>query len=490
MKRLFGKIFSYLFAGEIFISVAFLFSVYFSYAQEYKIENGRMLIEIPNNISLPLFQNFLLKYNLEDIGLSELLEKGITDSLQLNGWKVIKGAGNLLKISKPFESSPAINDPEGKFFLSMEGNYDLRFPRVPEGLLGGANNFKSGSGFTISDSIVHFYLPGYLNVKQVFVAGSFNNWQPANLPMMVKEDGWVADVNLKPGKYWYKFIIDGKWISDPSNRLRENDGKGNTNSVFFMTNHKFELPGFANARKVMLSGSFNNWSQWPMLKSENGWQLEAFLAEGTHRYRFVVDGKWMDDPGNPQKYPNEYGEYNSVVEIGAPLTFRLNGYPEAKKVYLAGNFNHWREDELMLKKVDGGWETGYVLGAGNYWYRYIVDGKSVVDSSGMISTGTTGGAAVNQLIIDPNYRFSLKGFSDANKVFLAGDFNQFNPDNFLMKRNGDIWEMTIHLSPGKHIYKFIVDGKWILDPDNPQWEQNSYKTGDSVIWITESSSLK
>jgi hypothetical protein len=33
------------------------------------------------------------------------------------------------------------------------------------------------------------------------------------------------------------------------------------------------------------------------------------------------------------------------------------------------------------------------------------------------------------------------------------------------------------------LYKFIVDGKWILDPGNKLWEQNAENTGNSILWI-------
>jgi hypothetical protein len=53
-----------------------------------------------------------------------------------------------------------------------------------------------------------------------------------------------------------------------------------------------------------------------------------------------------------------------------------------------------------------------------------------------------------------------------------------------MQHKGDEWTFSVHLSPGKHLYKFIVDGVWMKDPDNKLWEQNEYNTGNSVIWIT------
>jgi len=86
------------------------------------------------------------------------------------------------------------------------------------------------------------------------------------------------------------------------------------------------------------------------------------------------------------------------------------------------------------------------------------------------------------LIIQPNYTFRLKGYPDAGVVYLAGDFNDWTPNALKMKRVGDAWTFNVHLSVGKHLYKFVVDGHWIKDPDNPLWEDDS---GNSVIWMEE-----
>jgi Glycogen recognition site of AMP-activated protein kinase len=58
-----------------------------------------------------------------------------------------------------------------------------------------------------------------------------------------------------------------------------------------------------------------------------------------------------------------------------------------------------------------------------------------------------------------------------------------------MKRVGDEWIFNVHLYPGKHLYKFIVDGKWILDPGNKLWEQNEDNTGNSVVWMEKNPAI-
>ena len=293
-------------------------------------------------------------------------------------------------------------------------------------------------------------------------------------------------MKLKPGKYWYKFIIDGNWSIDYDNMLHENDGMGNENSVFYKTNFLFKLDGYANAKKTYLAGSFNNWrpAQLQMLKTQGGWELPLYLAEGTNTYKFIADGEWITDPKNDKRLPDGENGFNSVILIGKPYLFKLNGYTNAKRVILTGSFNKWRKDELFMNRSSMGWELPYTLGAGNYEYRFIIDGKEITDPLNPLVTNSVKNGGNSFLIINPNFIFRLKGFSNAKSIFLAGDFDNWSEYALPMKHEGDEWIFNIHLSPGKHLYKFIVDGKWIIDPHNKLWEQNEYGTGNSVIWIS------
>ena len=75
------------------------------------------------------------------------------------------------------------------------------------------------------------HLKGYPNARIVAVAGSFNDWNQSQLLCGKEQDGWACGIDLKPGKYTYKFIIDGDWILDPDNPNTEDDERGFTNSV-------------------------------------------------------------------------------------------------------------------------------------------------------------------------------------------------------------------------------------------------------------------
>jgi hypothetical protein len=86
-----------------------------------------------------------------------------------------------------------------------------------------------------------------------------------------------------------------------------------------------------------------------------------------------------------------------------------------------------------------------------------------------------------------NTEFKLKGYSEALVVALAGTFNNWNQSQFICGREGEEWICRIDLEPGKHAYKFIVDGNWLLDPANPNTEDDDYGIKNSVIVIEKNS---
>lgn len=63
--------------------------------------------------------------------------------------------------------------------------------------------------------------------------------------------------------------------------------------------------------------------------------------------------------------------------------------------------------------------------------------------------------------------FTCSASPAAKKVFVAGDFNGWDPHaDALAKRNGHFVK-SIQLAPGEHQYKYVIDGEWHVDPSAP-----------------------
>ena len=78
---------------------------------------------------------------------------------------------------------------------------------------------------------VNFALPRP-NAKQVWLCGDFNAWSRSNNPLKRRNDGqWETTLALGPGRYQYKFLVDGEWIVDPAASQNVANAFGTLNSV-------------------------------------------------------------------------------------------------------------------------------------------------------------------------------------------------------------------------------------------------------------------
>jgi hypothetical protein len=72
--------------------------------------------------------------------------------------------------------------------------------------------------------------------KQIFLAGTFNDWKPSDPKFLLKDDDgdgiWSITVKLNRGTYQYKYVIDGQWTKDPSAPDDAPDGYGGRNGQF------------------------------------------------------------------------------------------------------------------------------------------------------------------------------------------------------------------------------------------------------------------
>ena len=71
--------------------------------------------------------------------------------------------------------------------------------------------------------------------KKVEITGSYDNWSSLrNLKYNNKLNKWEIDLNLRKGKYYYKFLIDGKyWKINPFEHYHK-EYNGIVNNVLYI----------------------------------------------------------------------------------------------------------------------------------------------------------------------------------------------------------------------------------------------------------------
>ncbi len=71
------------------------------------------------------------------------------------------------------------------------------------------------------------------SAKSVSIAGSFNHWDPRSNALTGPDRNgvWTIALPLPPGRYEYRYVVNGKdWFLDPS-APSVDDGLGDRNSI-------------------------------------------------------------------------------------------------------------------------------------------------------------------------------------------------------------------------------------------------------------------
>lgn len=71
------------------------------------------------------------------------------------------------------------------------------------------------------------------DAKKVLIAGDFNNWSPMSTPLATngRPGVWSTALPLPPGRYRYRFVVDGAWVTDPHNQYTERNDFGELNNI-------------------------------------------------------------------------------------------------------------------------------------------------------------------------------------------------------------------------------------------------------------------
>ncbi len=74
-----------------------------------------------------------------------------------------------------------------------------------------------------------FMAPG---AQSVLLAGDFNSWNADVNPLKKTSNGlWKTNIDLSPGRYEYRFLVDGQWQNDPESESYVPNPFGEDNCV-------------------------------------------------------------------------------------------------------------------------------------------------------------------------------------------------------------------------------------------------------------------
>ncbi len=76
--------------------------------------------------------------------------------------------------------------------------------------------------------------------------------------------------------------------------------------------------------------------------------------------------------------------------------------------------------------------------------------------------------------------FALR--AQVREGFIAGDFTNWKPVAMQKKADGTL-EAVLPVSAGVYEYKFLLDGRWVVDPDNSSFAISPIGTVNSVAHL-------
>ncbi|MFH1843802.1 MAG: glycogen-binding domain-containing protein [bacterium] len=105
----------------------------------------------------------------------------------------------------------------------------------------------------------------------------------------------------------------------------------------------------------------------------------------------------------------------------------------------------------------------------------------------LVFSATPGSAAVKSVSDGIEFSYYAPG---ATQVFLAGSFNGWNATQLPLTNDGKgNWTIVHSLDAGKHEYKFVVDGAWFADPENPDTQPDPYGGANSLANVGDDGKL-
>lgn len=126
-------------------------------------------------------------------------------------------------------------------------------------------------------------------------------------------------------------------------------------------------------------------------------------------------------------------------------------------------------------------------GRGRYWAAALATAGAAAAllTVALIKSGPGDGQSSGTQVV----QFVYVG-REASRVYLVGDFNDWEPSATPLQRSvtGAVWSVTLSLAPGQYRYAFIVDDeRWVVDEAAPRAPEDEFGAQNSVIVVEDRS---
>jgi len=350
-------------------------------------------------------------------------------------------------------------------------------------------------------------------IHSLYVMGDFNRWQ-RHWNRLSDTDGdgiWTASVVVDTGWHQYRFVLNQQRVmKDPENF---NYGGEFSNSIFYAGTKKqlsaeifpaegSRISGNTDSLRVRVSfgeqiridfkingqtvpfrqtapGLFS--ARWPALPEGIAlFSARFFSFDG--KLLFHQNGLWLIDHENLP--PRAHAGYQLIRKAGerVVLSAGLSSDPDLDD-HLTLRWKQTAGPEPVTLSAETDLTPEFsAKKAGKYSFELTITDRFNRQSSDLTDVLITGVSEETTLVYLETNQFDFP----VRKVALAGEFNQWNPNDIIFKpaADGSRQEINAALPAGVFEYKFVInDSLWLADPGNKKQVPDGHSGFNSVLEI-------
>lgn len=407
-----------------------------------------------------------------------------------------------------------------KFGSEEEDKADEHAANVGVGLddvvaVGPSSSSPEPSSLVDGDSsiITLFRWPRHIPATSVSIRGSFDGWK-SEVPLTRSSDGsdWSTAIPLPSGKVYFKFIVEGRYVTSPSEPV-VNDEEGKFNNLRVVhASARFHWPtsllggeqvqvdlsdaGFGcggdDAKLLKMRLVERRLSAFSKTTSKSH-ELEVCLPPGEYPYAFLVDGVVKTNPGEVSKVNRDNTTRVNVKKVPQAPAVRVyysTGWGNAKlRTRWVGTGENgqelktpWKEVRLHQTSARGG------MADGKSWKYAVVD--YIPSEAGMDQSGEDASVFHPQELEFYPFDESTKGEDHPST---GGNYRCSFPGGYKLK-SGIVRPFNQSIAPPMMLVSDI-DGTLVHHEENEAtlastgrfatyWEDRAALTGSFLVFNT------